>query len=83
MASVRIPPATAAAEPPEEPPGVRSSCHGLAVVPCRWVRVRLTPPNSDAVVCPASTAPPWSRIRWTIVDVAVAIWSANGTEAWV
>ena len=47
------------------------------------MRVTLTPPNSEAVVCPASTAPPRSRMRWTIVDVAVAIWSANGTEAWV
>ena len=53
------------------------------MVPCSVVRVTLTPPNSDAVVCPASTAPPTSRMRWTIVDVAVATWSASGTEAWV
>ena len=47
------------------------------------VRVTLTPPNSDAVVCPASTAPPRSRIRWTIVDVAVAISSAKAPTPWV
>ena len=43
----------------------------------------LTPPNSDAVVWPASTAPPLSRIRCTIIDVDVAMRSASGTDAWV
>ena len=81
--SVSSPPATAAAVPPDEPPGVRSSCHGLHVVPWRTVRVKFMPPNSEAVVCPASTAPPRSRMRWTIVDVDVATRSANGTEAYV
>ena len=42
---------------PEEPPGVRSRFHGLPVVPCSLVLVQLMPPNSEAVVCPASTAP--------------------------
>jgi hypothetical protein len=45
------------------------------------VRVTLTPPNSDDVVWPASTAPPRSRIRCTCVDVAVAISSRSGTDA--
>ena len=35
-----MPVATAAAEPPDEPPGVRSGFHGLRVVPCRNVRVQ-------------------------------------------
>ena len=65
------PPATAAALPPDEPPGVRPCCHGLCVVPCRTVRVTLTPPNSLAVVCPASTAPPSSRMRCSITAVYV------------
>jgi hypothetical protein len=50
------PPATAAAVPPDEPPGV-AWFHGLRVVPCSSVEVQLMPPNSLAVVCAASTAP--------------------------
>ena len=51
------PPATAAAEPPDDPPGVRSGFHGLRVVPWSLVEVQLTPPNSQAVVWAARTAP--------------------------
>ena len=57
MAIGRRPPATAAAVPPDEPPGVRCRFHGFLVVPCNWVDVQLMPPNSGAVVCAASTAP--------------------------
>ena len=47
--SVRIPPATAAAEPPDEPPGVRSRLPRVGGrATWKWVRVTLTPPNSDA-----------------------------------
>src|SRR5579862_7875114 len=53
----RSPPTTAAAEPPDDPPGVRSWFHGLRVVPWSTVDVQLMPPNSGAVVCAASTAP--------------------------
>ena len=52
-----MPTATAAAEPPDEPPGVRSGFHGLRVMPCRYVRVQLIEPNSGDVVSPTSTAP--------------------------
>ena len=69
VAIVTSPPETAAAVPPELPPGVRPCCHGLCVVPCSIVRVTLTPPNSLAVVWPARTAPPTSRIRCTITPV--------------
>ncbi len=55
--------------------------HGLCVVPCSLVRLRLTPPNSLAVVWPASTAPPRATIRCTIVAVWVATRSRNGTDA--
>ena len=81
VASVTMPPATAAAEPPDEPPGVCPCCHGLWVVPCRTVRVTLTPPNSDAVVWPTSTAPPRSRMRSTLRFVYLATRSLNGTDA--
>jgi hypothetical protein len=33
VAAPTIPAATAAAEPPDEPPGVWSRCHGLRVAP--------------------------------------------------
>ena len=55
------PPATAAAVPPDDPPGVRSWFQGLRVVPCSRVCVTLMPPNSLAVVWPASTAPASTR----------------------
>ena len=51
------PPATAAAVPPEEPPGVRDGSQGFRVVPCSSVEVQLMPPNSLAVVWAARTAP--------------------------
>ena len=75
------PPATVAALPPDDPPGVRPSCHGLCVAPLSTVRVTFTPPNSLAVVSPASTAPPWRCIRSTMNDVVVALRSANTTHA--
>ncbi len=74
------PPATAAAEPPDEPPGVRSSFQGLRVVPCSLVLVQLIPPNSDAVVWPASTAPA-ARSRSTWVESNPAVRSLNTREA--
>ena len=61
-------PATALADPPDDPPGVRPRCHGLWVAPCSRVRVRFTPPNSDAVVRPTGTAPALtSRSMWVSV----------------
>ena len=41
-----IPAATAAAVPPLEPPGVRVVSHGLRVMPCTLVLVKLSVPNS-------------------------------------
>ena len=66
-----MPTATAAAEPPDEPPGVRSGFHGLRVTPWRYVRVQLTDPYSGDVVSPTSTAPA-ARNR----AASVAVWSA-------
>ncbi len=57
VAMGRRPPDTAAAVPPEEPPGVTAWFQGLRVVPCNSVEVQLMPPNSLAVVCTARTAP--------------------------
>src|SRR5438067_10646921 len=41
-----MPDATAAADPPLDPPGVRSGFHGLRVVPHALVWVKATVPNS-------------------------------------
>jgi hypothetical protein len=51
------PAATAAAEPPDEPPGVRSRAHGLRVTPHAFVLVKFIVPNSGAAVLPIGTAP--------------------------
>ena len=63
--------ATDAADPPEDPPGVRLVSHGLRVTPCNGVFVKLTAPNSDAVVSPTGTAPA-ARSRATSVQSAAA-----------
>ena len=59
--------------PPPSRPTSRPACGraatGCGSTPWSTVRVTLTPPNSLAVVCPARTAPPWSRMRCTIVEV--------------
>ena len=81
VARVKRPPATPAALPPDEPPGVRDSFQGFFVAPLRTVRVMLTPPNSLAVVRPNATAPPSLVIRSTWMLVFVAMRSLNGTDA--
>ena len=80
--TVTRPPATAAEPPPVDPPGVRVRSHGLRVTPLRFVRVRLTPPNSLDVVRPTSTAPA-SRSRRTSAESCVATSSFSGTLACV
>ncbi len=63
-----MPAATAAAEPPEEPPGVRSVSHGLRAGP--WTRGSVTGriPYSGSFVVPTITKPA-ARIR------ATTLWS--------
>ena len=68
------PPATAAAVPPDDPPGVRAWPQGLRVVPCSSVDVQLMPPNSLAAVCAARTAP---DARNRVTDV----WSCSATRS--
>src|SRR5579859_4536114 len=60
------PAATAAAEPPDDPPGVRVRSQGLRVVPQAGEWVKATAPNSGAAVFPTGTAPAArSRDTWT------------------
>ena len=66
-----IPRATAAAEPPLEPPGVRSRFQGLRVTPQALVLVYWIVPNSGAAVLPTKIAPAArSRDRWMESSVA-------------
>jgi hypothetical protein len=59
-----VPDATAALEPPDEPPGVRSVSHGLRVGPLRRGSVTGRIPNSGVLTLPISTKPA-SRKRLT------------------
>ena len=63
-ASGPMPAATAAAAPPDEPPGVIFGFQGLRVMPVRGLSVTPFQPNSGVVVLPSSTAP-CSRRRAT------------------
>src|SRR5213082_2831714 len=51
------PAATAAADPPLDPPGVRVRSQGLRVVPHALVWVKAVTPNSGAAVFPMGIAP--------------------------
>ncbi len=77
-----MPAETAAAEPPDEPPGVRSGFQGLRVVPWRYVRVQFTEPNSGDVVSPTNTAPA-ARSRATSVQSRSATSCSNTRDACV
>src|SRR5947209_19272655 len=61
------PAATAAADPPLEPPGVRVGSQGLRVVPHALVWVKAVTPNSGAAVLPMGT-PPAARRRLTCTE---------------
>jgi hypothetical protein len=58
-----MPAATAAAEPPEEPPGVRATSQGLCVGP--WIECSVDEPiaNSSMLVRPTRIAPAAARRR--------------------
>jgi hypothetical protein len=58
-----IPDATAAAAPPDEPPGVRSRSHGLRVGPLRRDSVLGRIPYSGSAVLPTITKPASRRRR--------------------
>ena len=67
-----IPVATAAAAPPDEPPAVRVTSHGLFVVPNSSLYVWQSPAHAGRFVLPTTIAPA-ARSRAT--DVA----SSSGT----
>ena len=61
------PPATAAAEPPEDPPGTRSGSHGLCDGPKPEFSVEEPIANSSRFVLPSSGSPA-SFTREAIVE---------------
>ncbi len=65
VAMATMPPATAAAEPPLEPPGVREVFQGFLVVPKSRFLVNPVNPNSGVLVFPITMAPAaLSRLTW-------------------
>src|SRR6266550_381468 len=60
--------ATAAADPPLDPPGVRSSAHGLRVGPKAEFSVDDPIANSSQLVLPMTTAPARSRRVTTVAS---------------
>src|SRR5436309_5847074 len=60
--------ATAAADPPLDPPGVRSSAHGLCVGPNAEFSVDDPIANSSQFVLPTKTAPARSRRVTTVAS---------------
>ena len=65
-ASGAMPAATAAAEPPLEPPGTRSRSQGLRVGPYAEFSVDEPIANSSMFVLPSSTRPSASQRRTTV-----------------
>jgi hypothetical protein len=64
VASQTMPSATAAADPPLEPPGVREGSRGFRVGPKAEYSFEEPMANSSMFVFPTIT-PPWARIRST------------------
>ena len=61
MAAAASSPATAAAEPPDEPPGTRERSQGLRVTPSAECSVDEPIANSSMLVLPSMIAPAASR----------------------
>ena len=67
-ASGTNPAATAAAEPPEDPPGTRLTSWGLRVGPVAEVSVEEPMANSSMFVLPTTTAPAARRRDTTVAS---------------
>jgi hypothetical protein len=66
--ATHIPPASAAALPPELPPGIRSVSHGLRVTRNALFSVELPIANSSRFVFPMITAPAASSFWMTVAS---------------
>src|SRR5262245_32552432 len=72
IAAATRPAATAAALPPDEPPGVRLLAHGLRVCPKPGPLVNGHWPNSQVLVFPTITAPAARSLRTTSLSAFAA-----------
>jgi hypothetical protein len=63
-----MPAATAAAAPPEDPPGTRARSHGLRVVKNAECSVEEPIANSSMLSLPSSTAPAAKRRATTVAS---------------
>lgn len=81
-ATAHMPAATAAAAPPDEPPGVRSRSHGLREGPYACGSVHGVVPNSGVFVFPR-TMNPASRMRRTGASSACGMYSAYTRDPYV
>src|SRR5215210_779093 len=70
------PAATAAAEPPEDPPGTRVRSHGFCTGPKPEFSFDEPIANSSMLVLPRTGAPPARRLR-TAVDVYTGLWPSR------
>ena len=77
VAIAAMPVASATADPPEEPPQVRSGFHGLRVVPNRSFDVKPSAANSGRFVLPTTMAPAARRRATTTASVVAAGADAN------
>ena len=69
-ASASTPDATAAAAPPDEPPGVRAVSHGFRQAPFRSDSVTAVIPNSGVFDLPTTTKPASFIRRTTAASAA-------------
>ena len=79
VARVVLPAASAAPEPPDEPPGVTAKFHGLRVMPHSFDQVMEALENSG-VVLRAWTIAPASSSRWTVMEVWSGTKSRSSSE---
>ena len=74
-----MPAATAAPEPPDEPPGVCPVCQGFRAAPHSSGSVTPFAPNSGVFVLPNTTSPA-SRKRWVTSACSVATSAARARQ---
>ena len=77
-----MPVASAAAEPPLEPPAVRARFQGLRVAPKTSFTVFGPNANSGVLVLPITIAPA-ARSRWTTRASSSGTWLSKSLEPWV
>ena len=82
-ASGTMPPATAAAAPPEDPPAVSAGSQGLRVAPVRLVSVDGASPNSGVVVLPNMMTPAFLKRSTSVVSLVAGGASTKNREPWV